>query len=457
MTGHATLKATRPWRDRARRLLAGRAASVVTGVAVTNSLRIFSSIALTRLLDSSSYGVVGIVTSVAFMIAMLTETGIIPFVIRHERANDRVFLDEVWTIRLVRGALLTLAMIALASPIAAFLGKRYLALVIMAWSFSFLLDGLTSLSFATGVREQRLWRLSLLDMATSVSSICLSIVSAIVLHNYWAMMIGMLGSQALRVVLSYRLFPAAGRMLRFNLDRSREIWAFSRNIALSSALSLFIFQVDKVLLARMMPLAAFGLYAIATTLATAPEAIATPYCGRVLYPAYADAARGARASLGQVFYGLRRRLSLLYAVGVGGLIGGAPVLVGILYDARYAGVALLLRIVAVRVLLRMPNLAAYEATIAVGNTRTGLFANVARAAWLLAGGAAALWRGDPLVMVGVVATDEVPATLWYWFALRRLAILRVTEELLYFASAAIGIGLGAAALQIWEAVRGHAG
>lgn len=450
MTQTASPGMSGSWRVRARQLLTGRASSVVTAVAFTNVLRVFSSLALTRLLDSSSYGVVGIVTSVAYVIAMLTDTGIIPFVVRHERAADPQFLDEVWTIRLVRGAMLTLVMAAVAGPVAHFLGKDALTAVIMAWSFSFLLDGMTSLAFATGVREQQLWRLSILDMVTSIMAMILSIVSAFVLRSYWAIMIGMLGSQVIRVGLSYALFRGSGRRLRFSPARSREVWAFSRNIALSSVLSLFILQADKIFLARMMPLATFGFYAIATTLATAPEAIAGPYNGRILYPAYVKAAQGGKAALARAYYAVRRRVSLLYAVGVGGLIGGAPVLVDILYDPRYVSVAPLIQIVAVRVLLRLPNLAAYEVTVAQGDTRSGLIGNLCRAVWLMVGGAVGVWYGDAWLMIAVVSTDEIPATFWYWWVLGRQGLLNLREELMFFGAAGLGLCTGAAGLALWR-------
>lgn len=447
-----TLSPGRPgiWRTRARQVLTAPSASIITSVVVVNVLRIFSSIALTRLLDSSAYGVVGIVTSIAYVIAMLSDAGIFPFVIRHKDAADQRFLDEVWTIRLVRGALLTIVMIALAAPIARFLGKEALTAVIMVWSFSFLLDGLSSLAAATGIRDQQLWRLSIIDMATSIMAMALSVASAIVLHSYWAMLIGMLGSHAGRGVLTYALFARSGRRLRFSAARSREIWAFSRNIALSSGLSLFILQADKVMLARMMPLAAFGFYAIATTLAAAPEAIANPYAARVLYPAYVKAAEAGTAALRRTFYAVRRHLSLLYALAVGGLIGGAPILVGLLYDPRYLAVGPLLQIVAIRVLLRMPNLAAYQATIALGDTRAGLIGNVCRTGWLVVVGAIAVVRNDAWLMIVAVATDEIPATLWYWWALWRKALLDIREELLFFVTAAAGAGLGTLCLVIWH-------
>ena len=137
--------------QRLRQLATGAAASILFSVLMTNALRIVSSMTLTRLLDSHAYGVVGVITSIAYMLAMLTDIGLLGFIVRHDEGDDPKFLDQVWTIRLVRGFALSLLMVAVAKPGAALLGKPELAPVVALWSISFLLDGLSSLSFATSI------------------------------------------------------------------------------------------------------------------------------------------------------------------------------------------------------------------------------------------------------------------------------------------------------------------
>ncbi|UAK24314.1 oligosaccharide flippase family protein [Sphingomonas nostoxanthinifaciens] len=436
------------WRPFIRRLAMGGTASIAANVIVTNVLRIVSSMTLARLLSSYAYGVVGVITSIAYMLAMLSDAGFYPFVIRHERADDPKFLDGVWTLRLVRGVVLTVAMLVVAKPAAAFLGKPELAPVIMVWGTTFLLDGLSSLAQATAVREQKLWRLSTLETLCNVITLAGSITSALILRSYWAMIIGMMIGQIARVFLSYVMFPGSLRGLRFSRETQRELWLFSRYIAMSSMLSLVILQADKVVLARMMPLATYGFYAIATTLALAPEAIANPYAQRVLYPIYARIMREDRPALRATYYGARRRVTLLYALAVGGLIGVAPLVVELLYDPRYRPVTPFLQLLAIRVFLRMPNLAAHEVIVALGKTSTSLAANVFRITWLIVGGAVGLYLGDIMFLVVVVATDEVPATLWYWFNLSREGLMDLKEEIAPFAIGLGGLGLGWAVAKV---------
>ena len=427
---------------RIRRLISGGTASIAAGIAVSNVLRIVSSIVLTRLLDPSAYGVVGFIVSVSYVLAMMSDVGLQPFIIRHKDGGDPRFLDQIWTIRLIRAIALTAAMVLLAKPASALVGKPELANVVAVWSLSFLLDGLGSLAFATGVRNQTLWRVSVLELSTSVISVVSSIVAAILLRNYWAMVIGMIAGQAGHALLSYLIFAQSRRRWAFDPARSRELWQFSRYIALSSMLSVVILQFDKLVLVRLMPLAAYGHYAVASTLAVAPEALANPYGQRILYPLYARVARENRPALKQVFYDARRRVSLLYALAVGGMIGAAPLIIAILYDPRYAPVVPFLQLLTFRSFLRLPVLAANEVLVAIGRTKAVPATNLFRIFWLVIAGAVALWTGEVMVIVIIVALVEVPALLWYWYILAQEKLLSLREESYPFLAGIAGLAAG---------------
>jgi len=428
--------------NRVRQLAKGSVASVAFGVAATNILRIFSSMTLTRLLDSTAYGVQGVITSVSFMLTMLSDVGLYDFLVRHKEGEERDFLDQVWTIRLIRGIGLTILTVFIAEPVAMFIGKPQVAPVLAVWSVSFTIDGLSSLAFATAVREQRLWRLGNMERAANVLSLIVSIVMAVITRSYWALLSGMLSGAVLKSVLSYLLFPGSVRRFHFNRARSGELWTFSRYIAMSSILSLLILQSDKVVLARIMPLSAYGLYAIAVTLAAAPAALAGPYALRVLLSIYSKTARENRAVLRKVVYDSRRRVTLAYMGGVGVMIGAAPLIIEILYDDRYRGVAPFLQLLLISTALRMPNLAAKQALIAIGRTGAQLIGNIAAVLWLAIGGTVGLISGNVMLLVAIVGTVEVPNLLCFLWSLRRDGLLSLRQEALGIAAVLAGCGAG---------------
>ncbi|MDB5581793.1 MAG: hypothetical protein JWR80_6969 [Bradyrhizobium sp.] len=425
--------------------ITGATAAVVGTVVLTNFVRIFSSAILTRLLSSADYGVIGIITSITYIIVMLSDFGFFAFLVRHKDGDDERLLDEVWTIRLIRSAGITILLILLAQPYAVYSGKPILAPVIAVWAFNQLLDGCASLAFAQAVRNGQVARLSWMEFGVNLFQVGISIAAAWWLRSYWSIVIAVLLGGAVKVFLSYALFPGSRRRLSYSRARAREIWSFSRFIAGSSILSLLLGQTDKVVLSRALPLAIFGIYSIATLLALAPRAVVYPYCTRVLYPAYAKQFREAAMSgFSAVYYGRRRLVSLLYMLVMGGVIGGAPLLVAILYDPRYAGVAPLLRIIAISAMLLLNNVAAEQAMVATGKSQVTLHLNLARFAWLAMAGFGGFVVLGPIGLIWAVGTIEVIAMLYCWFVLSRADVLNLAEESMALGAGAIGVAASAA-------------
>src|SRR5690348_8190608 len=74
---------------------------VLTGVG-SLFVRTLSSIILTRLLAPQDFGIVGIIGSIFFVLAMITDLGFTSFVVPHPRGDERHFRDVIWTIHAVR-------------------------------------------------------------------------------------------------------------------------------------------------------------------------------------------------------------------------------------------------------------------------------------------------------------------------------------------------------------------
>ncbi|WP_404711336.1 oligosaccharide flippase family protein [Sphingomonas sp. MMS24-J13] len=423
----------------------GGAASVAASAIANNVLRIFSNITLTRLLDPEAFGIVSIIVSVSTMLVLISDVGLFDFIVQHKEGDEKRFQDQIWTIRLARGAMLAAAMALLSHPIALALGKPVLGPVIAVWSLSFVLDGLSSLSFAVAVRNQQFWRLSMMELAANVATLLMSVTAAFLTHSYWSMIAGMTTGALTKTILSYVMFPQSRRRWHFDFTRSRELWGFSRYIAMSSILTLIVMQSDKLVLARVMPLAAYGFYGIASQLAAAPAGLAGPYSSRVLLSAYAQAARAGREKLREIYYVRRRKVALLYMFSVGGMIGGAPLLVAILYQPRYNAVTPYLQLLLIATALRMPNFSAKWALIALGRTRATFFCNLCSGLWLLIGGGISLWLGNIMLLVAVVGTAEVPSLFCYWWNLQREGLLDFRSEAFELGSVGAGAGVGWAA------------
>ncbi|WP_176943614.1 oligosaccharide flippase family protein [Sphingomonas sp. YR710] len=409
---------------------------------VSNLVRIASTMAMTRLLAPDIFGLVGIINTIFFIVTMLTDLGFQAYVVRHPDGDDRRFLRVIWTIHAGRGAGLALISAALAFPLAQLLAKPELALPLAVASTIFLINGLASLSLITALRTHQVAKLCYLDLGVLIFQTLVAMTSAALLHNVWSIIIAMAASAALRTILSYSLFPNSCSGIAIDRAVSKDFWRFSRFVMGSSLLTLLIAQTDKIVLARVLSLDRFGLYMIATTLAGVPLVFAGNYASRILYPRYASMFRDTSDRLPQIYYAGRRTLSLIYNFSVGGLIGGAPILIRVLYDDRYVEASPYLSLLATASLMALGNRAANEVLTAMGHVQVTFTANVFRLTWLIVVGVPAYLGFGPLGLVTAIGLIEAPPHLYNWWQLHRFGIFNAREEGILIGAAVLGMGIG---------------
>ena len=427
---------------------------VIATVVATNLLRMVSSVVLTRLLMPEAFGIVGLIGSISFILSMLSDLGFQAFVVRHRDGDQARFLDVIWTIRLVRAIALTILLVALARPIAAGFGNPGVAGAIAVSALQFAIEGASSLSLVTALRERQLARLSLLDILGALVQFGASIALASVWRSYWSIVLAILLASLARTLLSYALFPRSTRRIGFDRGYATELWRFARYVTGSSIITMLLVQSDKVVLARVVPLDVLGRYMLAGNLALAPMAFTVAYASRVLYPLYARTWRERPEALRDLSYAARMRVSAAYMVGVGGLIGFAPALVAILYDPRYAEVATYLRLLALTPFLALASHAANEVLTASGRVHVTMHANVAKLLWLAVAGTAALLAAGPIGLIAAVGLLELPTTLYNWMQLHRFGLLRLGREVALLALGVAGIAAGSVAGQGVQAIAG---
>lgn len=434
-----------PWR----RAMSSGGSLVAITIVASNILRIASTIILTRVLSPVDFGVTGFSGAVLNILLMMSDVGFGVYIIRHARGGDARLLDIVWTVRLVRGAVLTLALAACSGPLTLLLGKPELQLAIAVTGVQFVLDGCSSLAVFTAIRDEKLFMLSLLDIVSAITQTVAGVALALWLHSYWAIIVAGLIGTGLKSWLSYTLFPGAAR--RFAWDRAEvaELWRFGRTIAGAHTIQVLLSNVDKIALSRIFPLSLFGLYSLAFNLSGAASGFTNLYPSRILLPAFARAYRDDPIDLAQTYYGTRRRLMVLYAVAMGGFIAMAPAVVDLLYDPRYRAAATYLQWLALAPAIAMNNYAAREVLIVVGRVQSLLYANLVRLVWLALAGTGGFMAWGPIGLVAAVGCIEMPVQVYCWHELRRAGLLRIGQEVLILAGLVLGVVLGMAGNRVY--------
>jgi O-antigen/teichoic acid export membrane protein len=90
-------------------------------------------------------------------------------------------------------------------------------------------------------------------------------------------LIGALGTG----MILWGLLPRTGIPSRFQISQLKSVWRFAAGMGINSVLGLILFQLDKVILIKILPLEMFGYYAVAST-----AAIAVTYIGGPLFTTF---------------------------------------------------------------------------------------------------------------------------------------------------------------------------
>lgn len=415
------------------------------------ALRVGSSLIVTRLLSPDAYGVIGIIMSVAYILNMVSDMGLRAYVTRHKDGGDEA-MQTVWTVRLIRNSIIFAIMFLGAGFFAELYKAPEVALAMRVCALPFLFDGFASLSVNMTERNRGVLRLTAVDFTKFLVITLTTITAAYFLRSYWAIVIAMVTGSLFGLAASYLLLK--GPPVRFRLDpaHAKDLWRFWRIIIPSSIITILMTQTNVVVMARYFPISELGKFTIASTLATAVTSLVSEYIMRVFFPRFAQANREKPESAREVYYAAKRFNILLFAFGIGGLIGGGGLLVRILYNEHYLGAGLYLSLLCLIPLARLSAFPAEQAVIAKGFVRASLMANAVRLAWIAVAGPPAYLLGGPLALVAVFCLAETAALPYLLWQLKRFGLLRLQEEGLILAAALAGAIMGFASYASVEAL-----
>lgn len=225
------------WTDRALNLARGRGSGVmILFTGATLLLRLASNAALTRILPPYVFGVMGVIASVMVILTMLSDLGYASFVIRHEKGDDARFIDVTWTIRLGQSIAQAAVMLVAAAPIAAALGKPWLAYPIALCAPVFVLNALCPMAMLVAQRHGRVRMIGSIELVSLAVQIVLNVGLAGVIQDYRALIIGLYAGAIAKMVLTLLLLRPRPR-LSFDRAVAAEFLGFSRIIMLSSILT----------------------------------------------------------------------------------------------------------------------------------------------------------------------------------------------------------------------------
>jgi len=414
---------------------------VGVGHGASQALRLGSNLVLTRLLFEEMFGLMALVSVFLQALQMFSDVGINANVIQNPRGDDPHFVNTAWTIGLLRTSLLYVACLVFAYPVAGFYGHHELVHLIPVAGLAMVIDALSSPTLMTMERHLEVKQLVLLNLAVQIVSVIVMITWAWISPTVWALLAGSLISGAFKVVASYAVLR--GRRPRVTWDRASvgAIMTFGSWIMINTPLNFLGEQADRFTLGKLIPLAVLGVYQIAITLGGLPYQVLIKITGSVAFPMLSRAREQGRATR-EIYPQVRVPIEILGGWIVAGLIGCGPLLIKMLWDARWHAAAWMVIPIAVSQWVRILCISGSAAMMAEGRPRWNVVANTARVVgYLVCVPIGWTLYELPGALVGFAAGEAFCFVAYAW-ALRRIGIratgASLSSSLLVLVSALAG-------------------
>lgn len=411
-------------------------------------VRLGKSLVLSRLLFPEAYGVMAIVWAVLYALEMLSDVGLSAAVIRHKRGDDPAFLNTAWTMKAIRGVILSAIACAAAYPASLFYGNPELALLIPVAALTSLIEGFTSTKIFSCHRNMVYSRLTLLDFADSLLGLVVTLIWAYFYPSVWALLGGAVVGRLFQVTASHLMLPGAPNRFMWDPVAAKDLVHFGKWIFFSSVVYLLYSQGDRMLLGKYLDPTLLGVYSVAIMLSETVNGVVARLNNAVIYPALSQVVNSDRNRLKKVFYKARLGTDALMVMPIAVLMVIGSEVVKVLYDPRYHEAGWMLQILCVRLLMVGVLLSSESCLFALGQPRYAVIQNVCRAAWILVGIPLG-WHAYGITgVVCVVASTEVPVVFVLWFGMARNKMLSVILELRSILFVGIGLAVGYGVLQL---------
>jgi len=200
-----------------------------------------STVILARLLTPDDFGVVAMAMVAVALLEVFTQSGVDLALLRTTEPT-REHYNAAWSLEIIQGVLLAIVLFMTAPWVGSHFDDARVTDVIRVLSLRALIGGFQNIGVVNFRRDLAFGREFQFGVFKKLSTFVVTIASALILNNYWALVIGQVVGKVLEVGISYRM---SAYRPRFSLERVGEIWGFSQWLILSRFARLVNKQFDR--------------------------------------------------------------------------------------------------------------------------------------------------------------------------------------------------------------------
>jgi O-antigen/teichoic acid export membrane protein len=239
---------------------------------------------LARILTPQDFGLVAMVTAFVAIVELLQSFGFdIALIQRRDASRD--FFDSAWALNIVL-ALVCASVVALgAHQVALFYGEPRVQTVAYFLAIGVAIQGFENIGMVA-FRKELAFRAEVnFILAKKVCAAAVTITLALILRNYWALVIGTLAGRSVGLVLSYWFHPFRPR---FDFSRARILVHFSKWMLLNNMLAVSRERIGDLIVGRVFGAGPLGIFSVSMEIASLPTTELSAPINRVVFSGYSQ-------------------------------------------------------------------------------------------------------------------------------------------------------------------------
>ncbi|GLR36095.1 lipopolysaccharide biosynthesis protein [Pseudomonas plecoglossicida] len=436
----------------------GAGAWNLVSLLASQGMRLGGNLIMARLLLPEMFGVMVIATTVSVLLHLLSDVGLRQNIIQSPRGDDPLFLNTAWTVQILRGLLLfgLTLLLAVAAwvaqqadlwPAASTYAAPELPLVLAVTGLQAIIWGFQSTKIDVAVRTFQQKRVVLIDLASQVIGLVVMLMIGWFTRSIWSLVAAGVVAALAGTVLGHTALQGPGNRLQWDRSALTELVNFGRWILLSSIVGVLAMYGDRIWFGASMTVTELGVYSIAVLILGSIQTGLMKLFGAVALPAFSEATRdGDKHRLRTLYDRFKLLVDLVMLFVCGLFLTGSPLLIGWMYDERYAEAGSMLAILSLSFLMLRYTLT-HQIWIALGHTKYQAMDNIIRVVslWLLL--PLLLYIGGPRLAIWGVALHALPTLVLIVYVNRKLEILNIKRELMVLPMVLVGALCGE--LLVW--------
>lgn len=262
------------------------------------------TVILARLLFPEDFGLFALATLSMSIVEVFSQTGFSSALVQM-KDDVTSYLNTAWTVNFIRNIILASILFFVIAPFSGyFFHDGQIIILAKFLSIVFVILAFQNIGVILLQRDLAFNKFFFYNVLMTFLEVLVVIVSAFILKNVWALIIGTLVNRLADVILSYFFHPFRPRF-ELNFQKIKILFNYGKWVSLIGVVTFFVSKGDSIFVGKFLTIEEVGFYQLALSLGILPATEIVRSLSSMLFPFFAKVS-GDKKFLREMFIKIAR-------------------------------------------------------------------------------------------------------------------------------------------------------